>query len=413
MTTPEQNTPPASPPWKSGTRLMAGFMLIIFFGLMLYVLRSLLAPLILAFLLAYLLHPVVSTLTFEDRVPRWLSIVLVYIILLAVLAGTTTGVGLAVSQGITQLAGYFASLAGNLPELLETLSGFEFQVGPWNFTIPIETLEPVLAEIATYVSPLLLEVGDVLRGVVEIAASTVSLVFTVMLFAFYLLLDMEVMEQAIFYLVPESYRGDVRKLMAQTADVWQAFLRGQSLLALIVGVTVWVVLTILGVNFALPLALVAGALEFIPFFGPFISELAAVLVVLFQGPNWLGVPPLVFAGIVLAVYLVIQQVENNVLVPNIIGSRLNLHPLAVLLAILAGGKIAGLLGVLLSAPALATMRIWLGYIYRKVMGLKPFTQVVERVESDVPDIAALQARLKRLRRRLKERRKKPDKPEGS
>jgi len=413
MNQPERSQSSMSPPWKSGTRLMAGFMLIVFFGLLLYVLRSLLAPLIIAFLLAYLLHPVVSSLTFNDRIPRWLSIVVVYILLLAVLAGTTTGVGLAVSQGINQLASYFASLAGNLPELLETLSGFEFQLGPWTFSVPIETLEPLLAEITTYVSPLLLEMGDVLRGVVEIAASTVSLVFTVMLFGFYLLLDMDLMHQAIVTLVPESYRGDVQRLMKQTGEVWQAFIRGQSLLAVIVGVTVWVVLTILGVNFALPLALVAGALEFIPFFGPFISELAAVLVVLFQGPNWLGVTPLVFAGIVLAAYLIIQQVENNVLVPNIIGSRLNLHPLAVLLAILAGGKIAGLLGVLLSAPALATLRIWLGYVYRKVMGLSPFTEVFEKVAPEPISIKAISQRIKDLRSRLLERDESSDPTTGS
>jgi len=382
-------------------------MLIVFLALVLYVLRSLLSPLVLAFLLAYLLHPVVSSLTFDERIPRWVSILVVYLILLAVLVGMTTGVGLAVSQGINQLGGYFASLAIDLPGLLETLSGFQFQLGPWTYELPVDTLEPVLAEIATYVSPVLLEVGDLLRGVVEIAASTISLIFTVMLFAFYLLLDMEVMDQVVIHLVPENYRGDVRRLLKKTAEVWQAFIRGQSLLAVIIGVTVWIVLTILGVNFALPLALVAGVLEFIPFFGPFISAAAAVLVVIFQGPNWLGVAPLVFAGIVLAVYLLIQQIENNILVPRIIGSRLNLHPLTVLLAVLAGGRIAGLLGVLLSAPVLATMRIWGGYVYRKVVGIEIWPMVVVDAPLEPLPKPEIRDRLQRIWKRLRNRGRHP------
>lgn len=385
---------------------MAGVMLIIFLMLLLFVLRSLLTPLVLAFILAYLLHPVVSSLTFDARIPRWASITAVYLVLLAVLAGMTTGVGLAVSQGINQLASYFAGLAFDLPDILETLSGFQFQLGPWTYEIPIDTLEPLLAEIATYVSPLLLEVGDLLRGVFEIATSTVSLIFTVMLFAFYLLLDIGVMDKAFLRMIPRNFYGDVRRLLTATSDVWQAFIRGQALLAVIIGVTVWVMLTILGVNFALPLALVAGILEFIPFFGPFISEVAAVLVVIFQGPNWLGVSPLVFSGIVLAVYLVIQQIENNILAPRIIGSRLNLHPLAVLLAVLAGGKIAGLLGVLLSAPTLATIRIWGGYIYRKVVGLETWPGTPKAPAPEPASAADLRAKLQRTWDRLKVRRRK-------
>ena len=385
---------------------MAGVMLILFLMLLLFVLRSLITPLVLAFILAYLLHPVVSSLTFDARIPRWVSITADYLVLLAVLAGMTTGVGLAVSQGINQLASYFAGLAFDLPDILETLSGFQFQLGPWTYEIPIDTLEPLLAEIATYVSPLLLEVGDLLRGVFEIATSTVSLIFTVMLFAFYLLLDIGVMDKAFLRMIPRNYYGDVRRLLTATSDVWQAFIRGQALLAVIIGVTVWVMLTILGVNFALPLALVAGILEFIPFFGPFISEVAAVLVVIFQGPNWLGVSPLVFSGIVLAVYLVIQQIENNILAPRIIGSRLNLHPLAVLLAVLAGGKIAGLLGVLLSAPTLATIRIWGGYIYRKVVGLESWPRTPKKPAPEPVSAADLRAKLQRTWDRLNVRRRK-------
>jgi predicted PurR-regulated permease PerM len=110
-------------------------------------------------------------------------------------------------------------------------------------------------------------------------------------------------------------------------------------------------------------------MEFVPIFGPIISGIIAGLVALFQDSTWLGLSPGVYVLIVLGAFLIIQQVENNILVPRIIGQSLNLNPLIVLLAALAGGILAGVLGVLLAAPTVATLRLWLGYFYRKIVGL--------------------------------------------
>jgi predicted PurR-regulated permease PerM len=129
-------------------------------------------------------------------------------------------------------------------------------------------------------------------------------------------------------------------------------------------------MTILGLRFSLVIGLIAGLLEFVPIFGPIVAGLMAVLVALFQGGNWWGLAPWAYALIVLVVFVVIQQLENNILVPRIIGGTLNLSPVVVLLGALAGGIVAGALGLLLAAPALATLRLWLGYVYRKVVGLE-------------------------------------------
>jgi predicted PurR-regulated permease PerM len=170
--------------------------------------------------------------------------------------------------------------------------------------------------------------------------------------------------------VPPRYRGDVQILLDETAAIWNAFIRGQAILALIIGLTAWIVLTALGVRFSLALGLIAGVLEFVPMFGPLISAVAAVLVALFQGSNIWGISQLGFGLIVLAIFMLIQQIENNVLVPRIIGRSLNLHPLTVLVALLGGGVIGGVLGLLLAAPTVATTRTCLGYVYRKAVGLE-------------------------------------------
>jgi predicted PurR-regulated permease PerM len=200
-------------------------------------------------------------------------------------------------------------------------------------------------------------------------ASAVGVVLLALVMGFYLLLDFGKLKGWILDLIPDSHDEDVSLLIENTGKVWQAFLRGQLLLGVVIGSIVSLVLSIIGMRFALGLGLIAGILEFVPVFGPVISGMIAGLVALFQDGNWLGLTPLAYAILVLILFFVIQQTENNILVPRIIGHSLNLHPLLVLIAALAGGILGGVLGVLLAAPFVATMRIWLGYLYRKIVGL--------------------------------------------
>ena len=167
-------------------------------------------------------------------------------------------------------------------------------------------------------------------------------------------------------------------------------MRGQLILGIVVGSIVGIALTIIGMRFALGLALIAGLLEFVPIFGPIISGIIAGLVAFFQSGNWLGLAPLAYTILVLAIFTIIQQVENNILVPRIIGHSLNLNPLIVLVAALAGGILGGVLGVLLAAPIVATLRIWLGYIYRKIVSLEtePEPILVPPVKREMPKMVS-------------------------
>jgi predicted PurR-regulated permease PerM len=126
---------------------------------------------------------------------------------------------------------------------------------------------------------------------------------------------------------------------------------------------------------ALFLGLLAGILEFIPNIGPVLASIPAILLALFQNESsWLGslVGPFWFALIVLLLYGLIQRVENVYLVPRIIGRSLNLHPLVVLIGAVVGASVAGIFGILLAAPLLATARLILAYIYHKLLDQPPF-----------------------------------------
>jgi phosphoglycolate phosphatase len=113
-------------------------------------------------------------------------------------------------------------------------------------------------------------------------------------------------------------------------------------------------------------------LEAIPTFGPILATIPALLVAFFRGSIYLPISPFWFAALVLGIYTIIQQVENAYLVPRIMGRRLQLHPVVVFIGVLAGGLIAGALGVLLAAPIVATFRVLLRYVYAKLLDQNPF-----------------------------------------
>lgn len=390
---------PSSPPWQPGTRLAAGIFLLLFAVVLLYLVRSLLTPLFLAFLLAYLLHPLIGKLTTSWRLPRIAAVLLVFLVLVLILIALMTGLGLTISQQAIQLASYLGNLSETLPAQIEALAENQIVIGPWTIDPSQINLEPILSDLASLISPLLSQTGSLLASVARTTASVVALIVLALILAYYLLLDYGKLDYVMMNIVPPAYRRDFRRLLEETGRVWHAFVRGQAILGVVMALLVWVVLTILRVRFPVMLALISGLMEFVPWLGPIISGLVTILVALFQGSNIWGLSPLVFALVVLIVYTLIHQFENNVLYPGIIGHSLNLNPLIVILSVLAGGLLAGLIGFLLAAPIVATLRIWLGYVYRKSVGLETW---ITPMISPLPSFAPFEA-YRRLLERFRDR----------
>lgn len=135
-------------------------------------------------------------------------------------------------------------------------------------------------------------------------------------------------------------------------------------------------------------------------FGPIITGVFATLIALFQPVNPWGLTPLAFTLLVIGIFFLIQQVENVILVPRIMGESLNIHPLMVLIAVLAGGILAGFVGVLLAAPVVATLRLGTGYLYSKIVEVTP--PRTEVVKPNIPRgrLEPLSGWIKRLRNRF-------------
>jgi hypothetical protein len=206
----------------------------------------------------------------------------------------------------------------------------------------------------------------------------IQLVITFLIIFFlslYLTKDAPKIRAYIEGLFPRSYQSEWVDLLRRMGYIWQAFFRGQLVLSVSIFLATWGALSLAGMPGALILAIVAGAFEIVPTVGPIIAMIPAVIVALIQGSTVLseyGVSNFGFALITIGIYFIIQQLENNILVPRVIGRNVNLHPIVVICGVAVGFNVAGVLGALCAAPVIASLRVLGGYVHAKLLDYPPF-----------------------------------------
>ena len=334
-------------------------------------------------LLAYLLAPVVAL--FERRlrwigpyeVRRTLSVVLTWLLVLGIFALL---IGLVVPATLVQLR----QLADDLPELVESTQKDLENVLNKPITIggatvvPWEELSRMLgtgqengneAGLTASLQDTILSLADPALGVLGGAVSILVASVFALIMLFYLMRDGPLFADYVVGGIPDSYQGDVRRMIHELGQIWNAYLRGQLLLCVAVGTATYFAALILGLPQPLVLGIVAGFLEFIPNLGPTLAQIPAVLFALTTSSSTIsGLDAgLTYAIIVSLTYIGIQQLEAIFLVPRILGHSLNLHPFVVLVAILIGSNLAGVLGVVLAAPTVATIRLFGRYLRGKLL----------------------------------------------
>lgn len=370
-----------SPRWRNSTKRLVVTILIVLALLLLYRVRVLIIPLIMTTVLAYIVLPAVDFMHMRTRLSRNSSIAVIYLLIAAILIAIP-------ASTIPQLITQANALIANTPTYISQVGTFlsePFIMG--EITLPIDELqlEDVYGSLSTNLLDIVRAVGpqgfSLFGSVATATLSTVGWILIVFVLSFYLVKDHSILWKSFVALAPDAYHFELQRLGTETRMIWNSFLRGQLILGSIIGIITTLFLFLLGVPNAFLLGLLAGVLEFIPNIGPVIAVIPAVLIAIFQSEeSWIGniVGPFWFALIILVFYAFIQRIENMYLVPRIIGRRLNLHPLVVLVGALAGASIAGIFGILLAAPILATAKLGLMYIYRKLLDQAPFgTEIAE------------------------------------
>lgn len=384
--------------WGASTKRTVVVAVLVLLALVLYRFRDVIPPLALAFLIAFILNPVVNLLVRRLRVSRTLATILVFVGLILVGLGVMVAPVTAVRP--IQRAVRAVEIDGSrvIADVGEFFSQ-PIEIGEYAFD-----LGPVYQELSSMLTSF---VGSVAEGTLDvvfgIASGAFWLVF-ILIAAIYLVKDADHWIRQLDSLTPPGYRDDFVRLRLQITDVWNAFLRGQLLLGLAMVVITTVVCTAVGLPYALVMGLIAGVMEFIPTLGPILALIPAVLVAFIQGSNFLPLSNLWFAVVVLVLYLVIQQIEGNLLLPRILGHSVNLHPLVVLTGVIVGASLAGILGMWLAAPMIATLRIVGRYVICRLYDRDPFAETEEEPELPKPGLLqrAGQVALSQLKDRLEQ-----------
>jgi HAD superfamily hydrolase (TIGR01509 family) len=373
-----------TPQWSRSLKQLVSATLLILALLLLYSFRTILIPLVLVFLFSYIFAPVIGWVSNLLGIGRGWAVIMLYLIGLGALI-TLPAVTIPV------IVDEVGSLIRNLDDILQRLFAwlqqwdqYEFEFMGYVFVLPeIETLlssfsfdlDRVYAILEGTLSP----VAGGAVSVVRVIASGIGWLTVLAVMAYYMLVDADRLVPAVLNLVPPEYRDEGARLARQINRTWNAFLRGQLVLCGVIGIMTAVAMGAVGIRFALALGIVAGILEVIPNLGPVLSSVPAILLALFQGSSFLPISKVGMAVLVALIYWIIQNLENSLLVPRIMGSTLNLHPLIIIVGVLGGatlggtlGALGGILGIFLAAPILATLRHVLRYVYHKLADLDPF-----------------------------------------
>lgn len=363
---------PTSPRWSALTKLVVALTSVVIIGALLLQFRGLIPPVALAFLLAYLLYPIAWFLNKRVRIPwRW-SVHLIYFIIFLMVIGLFTAGGIGLVQQVQNLIRFIQSNIDELPVLIETLLHQRYQLGPFTLDFSAIDLNFFNELILPRIEPALGRLGSLVGTIAGSAASVVGWVVFILVVSYFFLLESGGLRDRILQINLPFYSDDLRRLAEKLAQVWNAFLRGQIIIFLLTSLVYAVVLTILGVRYALVLALVTGFANFLPYIGPAVNWIVLGLVAFLQNSNYFGLSPVWYTALVIGVALLIDQIFNNLVNPRVLASALKVHPAFVLITALLAARLIGVLGVILAAPLLATFQVVGVYVMRKMLDQDPW-----------------------------------------
>ncbi|WP_026369746.1 AI-2E family transporter [Kallotenue papyrolyticum] len=368
--TPAGSRPPDQPlDWGWLLRTLARWLLVLLatysVGWLLWRTGITLTPFVIGLVLAYLLLPIIKRL--DRHMPRWASILTVYLVGLI-------AIELALSFVVPPAARQIDQFISNIPDWFERSNRFiTQQIAEFQANVPQavqEQINQIIARVrataqenATMYAQ---RAGAFLLNSIVGIFSTIAFLLgflVIPFFLFYVLLDTQRLPGVIDRALHPNIRADFWNIWHIIDEIFGRYIRGQLLLGLIISVMSFIGLTILNwlgfeVSYILLLAIIAGIGELIPVVGPILSAIPAIIVAI--GGGWSSV----LAVIVL--YIIIQQLENQILVPRIVGNTLRLHPAILMVLLVIAASVGGLLLVILSAPLAAIARDVFIYLHRRL-----------------------------------------------
>ena len=304
--------------------------------------KEVLVILFLSYIFAAAINPFVNRLE-RRKIPRVLAIFSMYILIIAFVA-------LFVEIVVPPLANQISQLVQDSGKYVDKLNSFTQSINP--------TFREKFIDIVGNVGNSFTSVntGDLVGKAFGVFSGALALV-AVLAISFYLLLQKDGVEKALAFLLPPKYHQKSFNISRKIEVKMSSWVRGQLFLALIIFIVNYIALSVLKVDMALTLALLSGLLEMLPIIGPIVAGTAAALVALTISP--------LLAIIVAAWYILVQQLEAHFLVPQVMKKSVGLNPILVIVALLVGGKVMGIWGVLIAVPIFACLAVVFDELWKK------------------------------------------------
>jgi predicted PurR-regulated permease PerM len=380
---PQNTSSQPSPRWGPMTKTVVGLTVIAIIGAAIIWFRGIIGPLILAFVLSYLLFPLVKWVSERIRFSWRASVSIIYF-LVVVLVGTVLFlVGLVVIQQIQSLVSFVQKFITDLPVLVANLSTQSYAIGPFTFSFgELFNLQDFTNQALATIQPILRQIGSLITSFAGSAFTTVAWGLFVLIISYLLVAEAGRLQGRFFRIEIPGYEDDVLRMGAELRKTWNAFLRGQLIISVLVLISYAVLMNILGVGFAFGIAILAALARFVPYIGPLVAFVMAGLVAFFQVENYFGLEPWQYTLLVVLSAILLDQLFDNIISPRMLGQKLNIHPAAILVAAIVFTNLIGIIGLILAAPVVATLNVISRYVFRKMLDQNPWPEVEAQPRSE-------------------------------
>lgn len=394
-----KETSTKSPSWGGTTKLVVALTFVAIVAALLIRFQNIIIPLFMAFIFSYLLHPMAGFISRTTHISWRASVGIVFLLIVIILLGLLTLGGVSLVNQVQVLITFVQTNLDELPKILSDVFAWASRFG---VDISQFDLTSISDQLLSLGQNLLGQMGSFLSTVAGSAANFLGWTLFVLLVSFFVLAESGGLREGIIKIDLPGYSHDLKRFGQELGLIWNAFLRGQIIIFIITVIIYFIVLSVLGVQYAIGLSLAAGFARFVPYVGPAINWTALALVTFFQPFKLFGMEPIYYTLLVFLIALFIDQIFDNILSPRIMADALRVHPAAVLVAAIISASLLGVLGVVIAAPMLATLQLIGQYTVRKMLDLDPWPPSEKRrvAPKSFKLFSRLRLMWKSIRRRL-------------
>ncbi len=368
----QNNNENPSPNWGWTTKLVVGMGLVAIFLLLLVRFQSFLGPLITAILLAYLIKPLATFTTNKLKIPWRISVTIIYILLVLIILGLMTWGGFALVEQVQNLIRFIEKNIHLLPDLVADITERTYVIGPFHFSPSGFSWDEITGEIVRIIQPVIGQFGSLVGSIAAGAMSIITWTVLIVLISYFLLAESRHSPDQAFFRSSAGTSKDIQRIGNDLNQIWNAFIPGELVVVLISYVLYMITLGVLGVQFFIGLAAIAAIGQLIPYVGAWVTWISFGLVALFQSNIPFGLPAGIYMIIVLAVSMIINNIIDNIIRIKVMASGLKVHPSLVLIGAIIGVQLFGVIGIVIAAPIMASFKLILIYVIRKLRDQDPF-----------------------------------------